>query len=247
MKELGMAEAGEYRAFLEIQDDEWKTLDACCRVTISRFFRDREVFRTLQGMVLPELAERVGADGRSELRCWSAGCGSGEEAYTLSLLWRLASEQEQAVPLCRVHPQLGMSVTATDADPKVLDRARAAVYPPGALKDLPATWMPAAFEEVEGGFSLRPGFREDAHFLLLDIRGAPPEGTFDLILCRNLVFTYFEERLQRETLASLLHRLREGGVLVIGGHEKLPEGRRPLTRMERSLPVYRKEEPARQA
>ena len=64
----------------------------------------------------------------------------------------------------------------------------------------------------------------------------------DLILCRNLVFTYFEEELQGEILAPLLHQLREGGVLVIGGHEGLPKGHWPLTRLNRGLPVYLKQE-----
>ena len=244
MNELGLIEVGEYRAFLEAHPEEWKTLDGCCRVTISRFFRDREVFQVLQGVVLPELAQRAKREGRAELRCWSAGCGSGEEVYTLSLLWRLASTGGEAVSLSQRFPQLSMHVTATDADPKVLERAREAVYPQGALKDLPRPWIHAAFQEVETGLSLRLGFREDVLILASDIRGALPEGAFDLILCRNLVFTYFEEGLQGEILMPLLHRLREGGVLVIGGHEELPRGHWPLTQLKPGLPVYRREEVA---
>lgn len=240
MDELGLAEVGEYRALLEANEDEWRTLDACCRVTISRFFRDREVFQILQEKILPELAERAGRERRTQLRCWSAGCGSGEEAYTLSLLWRLAPVGSPAAPLAERFPGITTQVTGTDTDPKVLDRARSAVYPSGALKDLPQPWIPMAFDTVEDGFSLRRTFRENVRFLQRDIRVAFLEGPFDLILCRNLVFTYFEAELQREILPPLLRRLREGGVFVIGSHEELPRGDWPLGQVKRGVPLYRK-------
>ena len=240
MGELGLEDVGEYRGLLETHEEEWKKLDECCRITISRFFRDREVFQTLQGVVLPRLAECVGREGRTEVRCWSAGCGSGEEPYTLSLIWRLTPDDGQIESLSRRFPRLSLRVTATDAYPKVLDRAREGVYPRGALKDLPPSWLPLAFQEVDRGLSLRPSFREGVSVLAQDIREAWPDGSFDLILCRNLVFTYFEERLQREILESLLHRLRQGGFLVIGGHEAVPEGEWPLTQWRQGLPVFMK-------
>ena len=239
MRELGLTEAEQYRVFLESHDDEWHTLDACCRVTISRFYRDREVFRHLQEETLPALAVRAKAEGRSEVRCWSAGCGSGEEAYTLALLWRLGSEDEPDGPLSERFPGISLRVTATDADAAVLGRAAEAVYPRGSLKDLPPSWIPAAFDAAKEGFSLQARFREGVFFSLLDIREALPEGAFDLILCRNLVFTYFEEELQAEILTRLLQRLREGGFLVLGGHEGLPSGHWPLEQISPGLPVYR--------
>jgi chemotaxis protein methyltransferase CheR len=241
MDELGLAKVGEYRALLEANEAEWRTLDACCRVTISRFLRDREVFQILQEKILPGLAEEAERKGRTELRCWSAGCGSGEEAYTLSLLWRLAPVGSPAASPAERFPGITTEVTGTDTDPKVLDRARRAVYPRGALKDLPQPWIPIAFNTVEDGFSLRRIFRENVRLLQRDIREAFPEGTFDLVLCRNLVFTYFEEELQREILPPLLRRLKEGGVFVIGSHEELPRGDWPLKQVKRGVPLYRKQ------
>lgn len=241
MKELGLAEAGEYRSFLESHEDEWATLDACCRITISRFFRDREVFQLLQGVALPALVDRARKRGANAVRCWSAGCGSGEEAYTLSLLWRLAPKGGPMIPPSERFPRIRMRVTGTDTDPKVLERARKAMYPRGTLKDLPPSWIAHAFDQVAGGFSLRESFREGVVFLRQDIRKVLPNEAFDLILCRNLVFTYFEEELQKEILFPLLRRLRDGGTLVIGGHEELPEGPWPLIRLKDGIPVYRKE------
>jgi chemotaxis protein methyltransferase CheR len=229
---------------LEVEPDEWKALDRCCRVTISRFHRDREVFRVLQDELMPGLAEGARVEGRKGLHCWSAGCGSGEEPYTLALLWRLLREGGGGDSLSERFPQLAFDVTATDADPLLLKRAARAEYPQGALKELPGEWVHEAFRTVEGGFALRPEFRENVRFLVMDIREGEPGGPFDLVLCRNLAFTYFEESLQTEVLGNLLRPLRPGGFLVIGGHETLPEGSWPLVRTRRGLPVYRQEGPA---
>jgi chemotaxis protein methyltransferase CheR len=237
---LGLADGSEYRAFLESHEEEWVTLDAFCRVTISRYLRDREVFEALEKVVLPGLCEEARKAEREELHCWSAGCGSGEEAYTLSLLWRLASEGESTASLSHRYPGITLVATATDAEPKVLERAQQAVYPKGALKDLPPDWIQRAFELVDGEFALCRDFQEGVVFLLQDVRETMPEGPFDLILCRNLVFTYFDGEFQGEILSRLLGRLREGGVFVIGGHEALPQGQWPLFQLKPGLPVYRK-------
>lgn len=138
-----------------------------------------------------------------------------------------------------------MMVTATDTDLRVLERARQAVYPRGALKDLPTAWIGCAFDPEGGELSLRSRFREGVAFLLQDIRDSMPEGSFDLILCRNLVFTYFDEELQREVLTELLGCLREPGFLVIGGHEVLPQSHGALSQLKSGLPVFRKHETGR--
>src|SRR5438477_9810042 len=83
-RELGLTDLAAYRDYLERRPDEWARLDALCRVTISRFYRDRETFAALEQEVLPALAR-----GGAEIEVWSAGCASGEEPYTLALLWKL--------------------------------------------------------------------------------------------------------------------------------------------------------------
>src|SRR6185295_20147796 len=88
-RELGLADLEAYRAHLEAHDDEWPVLDALCRVTISRFYRDRAVFDRLRLEILPAFAERAAARGESVVRAWSAGCASGEEPYTLAMIWSL--------------------------------------------------------------------------------------------------------------------------------------------------------------
>jgi chemotaxis protein methyltransferase CheR len=94
-----------------------------------------------------------------------------------------------------------------------------------------------AFEEG-GRFRLRPEFRRSIEFRQQDIRRELPDGPFSLILCRNVVFTYFEEKLQREIAVAIHQRLIPEGVLVLGRHEALPAGVSGFTEPEPSLPIY---------
>jgi chemotaxis protein methyltransferase CheR len=192
-----------YRRRLARDPDEWAVLDACCRITVSRFFRDREVFEAL--------AEPL-AQLQAPVRAWSAGCASGEEPYSVVILWHAAGR-----------PGFGLEVIATDADERMLDRARAAVYPRGTLRELPPAWRAWAFEDLGGTFRLRPELRRSVSFLRQDLRREAPPGPFRLVLCRNLAFTYFDAATTRAALVRLEDRLAPGGLLVIGRRERLPE------------------------
>jgi chemotaxis protein methyltransferase CheR len=214
VRSLGLASVAEYRARLEQEPAEWVALDKLCRVTISRFYRDRGVFDRLAEDVLPTLAQRALDEGRHEISAWSAGCASGEEPWTLHLVWRMA--------LAARYPELSFVVRASDSDEDLLLRARAACYGPGSLRELPDVWRERAFLPVEGGYQLGDELREGVTFVHEDLRSAAPGGGFDLVLCRNAAFTYFAEDLQRLTLERFRACLLPGGILVIGRHEKLP-------------------------
>jgi chemotaxis protein methyltransferase CheR len=210
IRDLGLADAEAYRRRLAADAAEWLVLDGLCRVTLSRFYRDKGVFAALAERVLPSLAP-----GERRLRCWSAGCASGEEAYTLAILWRQTAG--------RGYPRRSLSIVATDADEAVLRRARAAVYSPGSLKDLPEEWRDAAFRFADGSYVLSPSVRRRVVFRRQDIRRRMPAGPFHLVLCRNLVFTYFDAAERRRTLVRMARRMAAGGVLVVGAHEHVTE------------------------
>jgi chemotaxis protein methyltransferase CheR len=229
MAELGFAELSEYRALLETDPEEWTRLDGLCRISISRFYRDQGVWRTLEREVVPDLAERARTRGEGRLRIWSAGCASGEEPYTLALLFAFGETLGGYPP----------EILATGADPYLLERARRACYPVTSLRDVPERWR-AAFERFGEEYCLGADYRGPVRFLEQDIRHAFPEGRFDLILCRNLVFTYFETSLQATIARRLVERLVPAGALVLGIHESLPESV-PTLVQERSW-LYRKRE-----
>jgi chemotaxis protein methyltransferase CheR len=212
--DLGLPDAAAYRAYLEGQGPEWTVLSGLFRVTISRFWRDRAVFEALRDTVLPGLGAPVSA--------WSAGCASGEEPYSLVL----ASDQAG----------IAIRILGTDVDPMLLERARRACYPETSLRDLPAAVRVRAFERG----CLRPQYREPVALLRHDLRAGAPDGPFDLVLCRNVVFTYYGEQLQREVGRRLAESLRPGGALVVGAHEAPPEGLDELEPWYPSRGIYRR-------
>jgi chemotaxis protein methyltransferase CheR len=190
------------------------------------------VFDTLRSAILPSLAESM-AGRENELRCWSAGCCSGEEAYTLQIIWKTC-----ITPLLRT--DLPLRIIATDADPAVLERARRGCYPESSLRDLPQEWREPVFSRSGTFYTVKEPFRENIEFMRQDIREQLPAGPFHLILCRNLVFTYFEEPLQREILERIAERLVPGGVLVIGLHETIPKGVTAVAPYDNARCIYRK-------
>ena len=209
--ELGLGDLVGYRGLLESDSEEWTQLDGLCRISISRFYRDHGVWRSLEQEIVPRLVVQARGRGDNRLRIWSAGCASGEEPYSLALLLAFAVALDGAKA----------QILATDADPHMLERARRACYPASSLRDLPQAWR-AAFEESNGEHCLRPAYRRAVRFSEQDIRREYPEGHFDLILCRNLAFTYLDPTLQVAIARRLAELVFPGGFLVLGAHESLP-------------------------
>lgn len=229
---LGVADLDEYRAYLKAHPEEWDLVDEFCRIPISRFYRDRDVFDALRDHIMPGLERAANAENRTVVRCWCAGAASGEEAYTLKLIWTHRVQNQ--------HPRIALSVVGTDADPDMVARAKTAVYSASSLKALPADLRSAGFDLDNSAFRLRNIYRAGIEFETQDIRVAMPPGPFDIILCRNLAFTYFSENLQERILAGLLDRLSDTGFLIIGKHERLPRRAALRPSVAPRLPIYEK-------
>jgi chemotaxis protein methyltransferase CheR len=232
LEHLGLADVAAYRAFLETHAEEWAELDGLCHVTISRFYRDRGVFAFLEQEALPALARNAVERGDAAVRAWSAGCASGEEPYSLALLWELV--------LAEKLPGVGLTILATDVDEPVLARARVACYPESSLRELPERWRARGFVERAGLHCLRDDVKRRVRVARHDVRTPAPDGPFDLILCRNLAFTYFDEVLQRRVCSLLAAALVPGGALVLGRHETLPAEAEELEPWRRQQGVYRR-------
>lgn len=231
IRDLHLADLAAYRRRLQNEPAEWPVLDEICRIPISRFYRDRHIYDMMSSRILPDCAAEARSCARSNIRILSAGCASGEEPYSLSLIWhtRLAGR----------YPQCRLDILATDIDDHMLRRADAACYSHGALKDLPPDLAAEGFRISDASYCLRPRFRDGVRFEQLDLRRSVPGGPFDVILCRNSVFTYFSAEMQAETLARLDAVLRPGGYLVLGSHEALPDTA-GFRRLEPGLAIFRK-------
>ena len=232
LQSLGLVSLAGYESYLNIHPEEWNVLESCCWISISRFYRDKSVFQFLEQEVLPFLARQILARGERVLRCWSLGCASGEEPYSLSLLWKLKIQL--------LFPTVRLVILATDIDQQALARAQGGCYPLSSLRDLPETWLTQGFDQAADEFLVKPEFREPVTFVVQDLRQAVPTATFHLILCRYVTFTYFEAASQGHTLKQLVERLALGGALVVGRNETLPKGEFGLLPWSERERVYRR-------
>jgi chemotaxis protein methyltransferase CheR len=135
--ELGLPDLFAYQDVLVRDPAERVRFEAMCRIPISRFYRDRGIFDVIRRRLLPAAARRAAARGENAVRCWSAGCASGEEPYTLAMAWRF--------DVAPGWPALTLAVTATDAEATMIERAKAACYGSSSLKELPQAWRERAF------------------------------------------------------------------------------------------------------
>ncbi|MGC9323771.1 MAG: CheR family methyltransferase [Desulfomonilia bacterium] len=233
MQALGLDSGEQYRCYIEQHPGEWRKLDGFCALPISRFWRDREVFSLIRTELMPSLMETASIMGHDQIRCLSVGCCNGEEPYSLMILWELGLSEEQK-------RGVSISISATEVNEQTLERAGQASYPFSSIRNLPPEFRESAFDSTEDWFTLKPRFRLPVRFLCQDIRSTVPEGFFHLILCRNLVFTYFEKSLQIEVLDRMYTHLTSGGFLVIGLHESLPKDLTNCIPYEKRLSVYQK-------
>lgn len=215
LKELGLESLDAYKSHLIRYNTEWQHLDGLCRVTISRFARDRRVFDCLVSEVLPTLVDAKREIEPPTIRIWSAGCGGGEEPFSLAIL--AAQSPDPGLSSARLR------LLATDADAHQIRRARRGVFAASSLRELSPEVRQHAFEQIDTAmYRLRAVYRRDIELCVQDLRFEMPHGPFELILCRNLAFTYFEPTQQESIQVGLLDRLTPGGYLVIGAHEVLP-------------------------
>ena len=232
IRELRLNDVESYREYLQVHPDEWGYLDSLCRISISRFYRDKGVFDCIGDKVFPALAQMTANSGDNTIKCWNAGSASGEEAYTIALVWQFVLSLD--------YPDMDIQITGTEVDSNLLKRAERACYPQSSVKDLPEKWLSQAFKRTSNQYCLYPEFREKVNFISQDIRLAAPDGPFHMVLCRNLAFTYFDISLQKEVLGRIFDSLIDGGALVIGIHESLPEEVTYFQPWVSNMGIYRK-------
>lgn len=232
LTELRLASAEHYRQYLDEHPEEWQLLDSLCRVTISRFYRNRIVFDYFAADVLPHLIHTLRLQGGRQLRVLSIGSASGEEPYTIALIWHFTVRP--------MHPDLELAVLATDFDPLMLERGRQACYPASSLQNLPLLWREEAFYRADDLFCLQEAVKSPVRFLRLDIRKHLPAGTFHIVLCRNLAFTYFAPSLQQIVLEKIVSFMEDNAILVTGPHEHIAWRSARLVPWLDHMPIYQK-------
>jgi chemotaxis protein methyltransferase CheR len=221
MRARGVHTFEDYARVLQTDGAEYDRLLDALTINVTKFYRNRETWEAIATRYLPERwAARGGA-----VRCWSAGCASGEEPYTLAILLL-----EQARRVGEAEPRDAW-VDATDLDRTSLERAAAGVYRAAAFDELPGDLAARYFSAAEPR-AVAPAVRALVRFRQHDVlRERPPAPPYDFIVCRNVVI-YFDRATQERLFAEFADALAPGGCLVLGKVETLFGAARGLLRLD---------------
>jgi two-component system, chemotaxis family, CheB/CheR fusion protein len=210
MQEAGADNYVDYRDRLESSAAEWGHLFNTILINVTSFFRDAEAWSYLQREVMPELI--ADTEGAEEIRVWSAGCASGEEAYSLTIAFAEALGIEECARRVKIY--------GTDISEEALRDARAGLYPAKALEALSADMRDKYFERNGSLYAFRPDLRRRVIFGRHDITRDAPISRLDLLACRNTLM-YFNVETQSHVIDRFHFALREGAFLFLGKAEML--------------------------
>lgn len=230
MSELGCQNISAYLMELDESDDVRKKCELLLTVSISRFFRDREFWQSLEKKILPDLINK----NLEKINVWSAGCACGDEVYSFKIVWDDLENSVGHLPK--------LELIATDMNPDYLDIARAGIYSSSSLKEVTKEIQTRYFKKKKGKklFEINASLKKDVIWEIHHLLSDPPGSKFDIIFLRNNVLTYYEDLLKKKAFRKILDSLALFGFLIIGSHESLPFEAKELTEIEPHPFVFRK-------
>ncbi len=200
--------AARYLEILERDPDELESLAKDLLINVTSFFRDPQVFEYLAAHVLPDMI--AGHAIEQPMRLWIAGCSTGEETYSLTML------AIEAITAAK--SPLKLQVFASDVDTDAVASAREGLYPATIAADVSPDRLARFFQKSTDGYRVSADLRATIVFATQDVLSDPPFSTLDLVSCRNLLI-YLRPEAQEKVIAALHFALRPGGVLLLGSAE----------------------------
>jgi two-component system, chemotaxis family, CheB/CheR fusion protein len=229
MTQVGVSDYTEYLDYLEVHTEEFTALFNTILINVTGFFRDAEAWEYLSAEILPGILTAKAPDG--VIRVWSAGCASGEEAYTLAMILAEALGVEEFRHRVKVY--------ATDVDEEDLTHARHATYDERQVRDVPAPLLERYFDQAGGRFIFHKDLRRSVIFGRNDLVQDAPISKIDLLACRNALM-YFNAETQARILARLHFALAPAGVLFLGKAEMLLSHSKLFHPIDLKCRVFRK-------
>ncbi|MCY1128344.1 hypothetical protein OU426_15880 [Frigidibacter sp. RF13] len=230
MQVLGVTDSRAYLDRIEQDSEECETLFRDFLINVTRFFRDPVFFDILRRRAVAPLVEAAESD--SELRIWVPGCSSGEEAYSIAMLFAREIKLRKK--------DLSFQIFATDIDEAMLDIARAGIYPSAALADIPEEFRDSYTIGRDASFQIAPAIRDSIRFSVHSVIKDPPFSRLDLISCRNLLI-YFGEKLQTATLPIFHYALNPQGYLFLGPSENISRTEDLFTPVDQKARLFRRD------
>src|SRR3984893_5153436 len=224
----GVDDSGRYLDMLRQDPGELELLAKDLLINVTSFFRDSKAFELLGEQVIPDLVHRHPSD--RPLRIWVSSCSTGEETYSLAMLF--------LEEIAAAKRNIKLQVFASDVDEDAVALAREGRYPESIAADVSPTRLARFFTQEDHSYRVVPELRGAVVFTTQDVLADPPFSRLDLISCRNLLI-YLRPEAQEKVLLLFHFALREGGVLMLGGSEtvgRLDDRFEPISKAQR---IYR--------
>jgi two-component system, chemotaxis family, CheB/CheR fusion protein len=207
LQAVGVASFRDYADYLEANPDEFDALFDTILINVTGFFRDPQSWEFMANEVVPRVAETA-----ETIRVWTPGCASGEEAYTIAMLFAESIGSEAFAERAKIY--------ATDLDEHALREGRHAVYSEKSVGAIPEELLERYFTRNGQGFQFSPELRRAVVFGRHDLVRDPPISRVDLLICRNTLM-YFNAETQRRILTNFHFAMRPDGFLFLGKSEVL--------------------------
>ncbi len=205
--------SGDVALYLQALKNNAQELDLLAKdllINVTSFFRDPKVFEHLSAKIIPDLIAAQPVD--VALRIWIAGCSTGEEAYSLAMLFREA--------IVAAKSNVKLQVFASDVDSEAVATARDGVYPRSISADISPERLARFFTAEDHGYRVSPELRSAVVFTVQDVLADPPFSRLDMISCRNLLI-YLGSEAQAKVISLFHFALRKGGILLLGNAETI--------------------------
>jgi two-component system CheB/CheR fusion protein len=230
-----IAKLEKYEVFLRENPQEGDFLFKELLIGVTRFFRDEPVWRQLADVTLPELLGRQGE--AHNFRAWIVGCSTGEEAYSLAIVF---AEVLERLPQYRGR---SLQIFASDLSADAVAAARRGEYSASIHANVSPDRLKLFFNAEHGHFRVNKRIRDMVLFAQHDVILDPPFTKLDLISCRNLMI-YFDSELQGRLLPLFHYSLRSGGLLLLGNAESVGRFNRLFSPIDAKLRLYSRQDTA---
>jgi chemotaxis protein methyltransferase CheR len=212
MQQVRCRKAQEYLNRLDADSGLRRQFDSVMSLSVSRFFRDRLLWKIMEDYIVPEIVK----ENRGKVRFLSVGCACGEEVYSLKIVWEIQRARLEDMP--------ELEILAMDINPDYIRRAREGKYSKSSLKEVPDELRDVYFlySGKDDFYKIEPSMRAGISWKVQNAVNEPLQGNFQVIFLRNGILTYYTDELRRTAFRKILGSLSKGGFLVIGSHERLP-------------------------
>jgi two-component system, chemotaxis family, CheB/CheR fusion protein len=207
-----LAKLADYVRYLRETPQETELLFKELLIGVTSFFRDPAAWEQIKHAIIPALLATRLAGG--VLRCWSVGCSTGEEAYSMAIVFKEVLDQVKPAK------RFSLQIFATDLDRDAIEKARSGIYPANIAADVSADRLNRFFVHEEQHYRVRKEIREMVVFAPQNVIMDPPFTKLDFLICRNLLI-YLDHNMQKKLLPLFHYSLNPGGILFLGSAETI--------------------------